>query len=117
MQTVPRFGILETKERTDFIVENWKNMSDLDMAKSLNLSLQAICAYRCWLGFYRQKYNTLPREKKALIAEMFFTEYSLKDIVNHTGHTYYTVSKFITDHMMFKRQSDKTMVISLKSKV
>jgi len=117
MQAVSRFGITETPERSSFIRDNWKTMSDEEMGNNLNLCHQAIGAYRCWMGLYRQKHNTLSASKKAVIAEMFFTEYSLKEIVKVTGHTYYTVSKFITYHMLFKRLSDKTKVITMKSKV
>lgn len=116
-QAVDRFRISETAERTQFIVENWHKMSDAEMGSHLDLSTQAVGAYRCWLGFYRPKHNSKDNGLRAKVGELYFNGYAIKDIRIKMNIAPSTVSKIIERYFLFKQLSLDTKVIVMESKV
>jgi len=108
-----------SSEDISFVIENHSKMSDLQIAKELNFSHQTIGLHRRLLGFYkghgRKTWFDLVR--MPIIMEDFWCNNESEIVLSKKYNIAQpTISKY-TSMLFFKKKSESTITITLKSKI
>lgn len=109
--------VILTPERKEFIVSNWKKMTDYQIGKSLDLSAGSVAALRLSIGIMRRETVDVKPNVKAYIIECFFNDIPSRVICKNTGLPRDKVIQIIGDTCFFTKRSYSTITMVMDSKV
>lgn len=110
-------GPVLTLERKEYIANNWQQMTDYEIGKSLDLSSGSVTNLRVRMGLIRKPLIEVKSSVKAYIIESFFNDIPTRIMCKMTSLPRDKVIEIIGKNCFYVKRSYNTITMVMDSKV